>query len=256
VGTSAGGSSGSGGIIEQNLSTGSSYFDAFMLRAEKRLSHGLSLTGNYIFSRLIEKDTWLNDSDPGLEKRISPFDHTHRFVMAASYELPFGKGKAVSFRSKWADAALGGWLVNNVYTWQTGQPILWTNGSTNTPGDYVYYGGAGALQVDPRQTNSAAFNTSLFATNSTQTFAYHIRTFSTTFPNVRQDGINQLDVSLLKRFPVTERAYLQLRFETFNLFNHAAFAAPNTTATNSAFGTITTQANRSRQIQLGARFVF
>jgi hypothetical protein len=256
VGMSASGYSGSNGIIEQNLSIGSSFFHALAFRAEKRLSAGLSLTGNYIYSKLIEKDSWLNDTDPSLEKRVSPFDHTHRFVVATSYELPLGKGKLISFRSNLADKLLGGWLINGIYTWQVGQPILWANGSSNTPGDYVYFGGPGALAVNPRQTNGPAFDTTLFATNSTQAFAYHIRTFSTAFANLRQDGINQLDTSMLKRFSITEKTYLQLRVEAFNLFNHAAFGAPNVQATNTAFGTITTQANRSRQLQFGARLVF
>lgn len=47
-----------------------------------------------------------------------------------------------------------------------------------------------------------------------------------------------------------------LRGEFFNIINHPTFAAPNTTATNSAFGTITGQANRPRMVQLAARFVF
>ncbi len=34
------------------------------------------------------------------------------------------------------------------------------------------------------------------------------------------------------------------------------FAAPDTRATNSAFATITSQADRPRTIQLGSRFVF
>jgi hypothetical protein len=38
--------------------------------------------------------------------------------------------------------------------------------------------------------------------------------------------------------------------------NHPVFGAPNTTATNSAFGTITTQANRPRMMQFVARVVF
>jgi hypothetical protein len=256
VGTSAGGDSGTSGIIEQNLSVGSSYFHSLMFRAEKRLSHGLTLTGNYAFSKLIEQDSWLNVAGPYLEKRISPFDHTNHFVVAASYELPVGKGKALDLKSKWANNVLGGWMVNNIYTYQTGAPILWTNGSSTTPGDYVYFGGPGALTVDPRQTNTASFNTALFATNSTQAFSYHIRSFSTTFPNLRSDGINQLDTSLLKRFPVTEHATLQLRFEAFNLLNRAAFSAPSTTVSSSGFGLITAQANRSRTIQLGARIVF
>jgi hypothetical protein len=61
----------------------------------------------------------------------------------------------------------------------------------------------------------------------------------------------------LKRFQVTEKAYLQLRFEFFNALNHPVFPAPNTTATNALFGTITgAQANRARSIQLGARIVW
>jgi len=256
VGTSSSGYSGSTGVIEQNLSIGSSYFDALPIHVEKRLSHGLSLTGNYIFSRLIEKDSWLNASDPGLEKRISPFDHTHRFVVGATYELPVGRGKMFDTHSRVANTIVGGWTMNTIYTFQTGAPVLWVNGSTTTPGDYVYLGGPGALTVDPRHTNSPAFNTALFNTVSTQAYAYHIRTFSTTFPNLRADGINQVDSSMLKRIAVTEKASLQLRFEAFNILNHASFSAPNTTASSPSFGQITAQANRSRQIQFGARLVF
>lgn len=71
-----------------------------------------------------------------------------------------------------------------------------------------------------------------------------------------QDGINNLDASLLKSFRFTERTYFQLRFESFNIVNHPAFSAPNTTATSTSFGLITAQANLPRQIQLGARFVW
>jgi hypothetical protein len=256
VGTSASGDSGSSGIIEQNLSVGSSYYEALLLRVEKRLSHGLSLTANYSYSKLIEEDSWLNAASPVLEKRVSPFDHTNHFVVAATYEIPVGEGKALDLRAKLANRILGGWTINNIYTYQTGAPILWTNGSSTTPGDYVYFGGPGALTIDPRETNTTSFNTALFATNSTQAFSYHLRTFSTTFPNLRSDGINQLDSSLLKRIAITEHASLQLRFEAFNLLNRPAFSAPSTTVSSSGFGLITAQANRSRTIQLGARLVF
>ena len=245
------------GVIEQNADLGSSFFESLNVRLEKRLSHGVTMIGNYIRSRLIEEDSWLNDTDLSPEKRISPFDHPNHLVAAAVYELPVGKGKPLNLQSRWMNETFGGWVVTGIYTFQTGAPINWTNGSTTTPGDYIYYGGDIAL--NPRGVagpTTPAFNTSVFDTASATQLQYHIWTFSTTFPNLRQDGINNFDASLLKRFSFTERMYLQLRLEAFNVVNHATFAAPNTVATNASFGIINSQANRPRTLQIGARFVF
>ena len=147
--------------------------------------------------------------------------------------------------------------MNNVYTFQVGAPIMWVNGSSNSPGDYVYFGTA-PLDLNNRQVNGPAFNTSNFVTASTNTFQYHIRTFPTMFSNLRADGINQWDPSVSKSFAFSEsRArFLQIRLEAYNVLNHPVFAVPSTTATNSAFGTITATANRFRTLQLGARLVW
>jgi hypothetical protein len=249
-----GSGSGSTGVIEQNLTEGSSYFESLNARVDKRLSHGLSLIGVYTYSRLIEEDTWLNDTDSKLEKRVSPFDHPQHFVVATSYALPIGKGRTFDLKSRWTNALLGGWIVNGIYTYQTGAPLVWTNGSTTNIGDYVYFGGN--IGLDPRQVNGSAFNIVDFDPKSTDQFQFHIRTFSTTFPNVRADGINNLDASLLKSFTFTEHSYFQLRFESFNILNHPTFSAPNTTISSTSFGSITAQANLPRQIQLGARLVW
>jgi hypothetical protein len=246
--------SGSTGVIELNNTIGQSYYESLNVRVQHRFSAGLNLTANYIFSKNIEKITWLNDTDPSPEKRISAFDHPNRIVLAAVYELPFGKGKRFAVQSRWADLLVGGYGVTSIYTYQTGQPIPWVNGSSNTPGDYVYLGVP--ITVNNRQTNTAAFTTTAFDTKAADQFQYHIRTFSTMFPNMRQDGINEWSPSVTKSIKFTEKTSLQLRCEAYNVFNHPTFAAPNTTATNSSFGLITAQANRPRTLQLGARFVF
>ena len=67
---------------------------------------------------------------------------------------------------------------------------------------------------------------------------------------------NQVNSSILKRFQIREKMYLQVRFEVFNLLNHPSFAFPNVAPTNSAFGLITAQSNQPRSVQAGARFVF
>ncbi len=248
LGYTNGGFTGSGGVLEQNLNVGSSYFHSLNVRLQRRLSKGLTITGNYIFSKLMERDSWLNDTDPQPEKRISPFDHTHRGVIAVSYELPFEHG------SRWSRLALGGWHVNGIYTKQTGQPLTWIGTSSTTIGDLVYFGGS--INYNPRQTNSPAFNTAAFDTKTADQFAYHVRTFSTTFSSIRGDGTNELNASILKRIEIREKTYFQLRFECFNVMNHPTFAFPNVAPTNSAFGLITAQSNRSRSVQLGGRFVF
>ncbi len=244
----------SSGVLINNDSIGESYFESLNVHITKRLSKDLNIIGNYIYSKLIERDSFLNDTDPAPEKRVSSYDHPHRFVAAYVYELPIGHGKRLDLGSRWANAIGGGWLLNGVYTFQTGQPIVFSNGSTTTPGDYIYNGGA--LDLNNRQTNTVAFNTAAFNTNASQQLQYHIRTFDTTFGNLRQDGINEFDPSLIKNFVPREGTVFQIRFEVFNVFNHPTFGPPNTTVTNAAFGLISTQANRPRTIQLGARFTF
>jgi hypothetical protein len=161
LGFGSGAWSGSTGIIEQDLDAGSSYFHSLNVRVERRLSQGLYVVGNYMWSRLIEQDSWLNQSDPVPEKRISPFDHPMRFVTAITYDLPVGRGRKFDIRSRWLDAIVGGWHINSMYIWQIGSPLSWVNGSTTTPGDYVYFAGPGALpaSLNNRQANTTASGT-------------------------------------------------------------------------------------------------
>jgi hypothetical protein len=249
-----GSGSGSTGVMQLNNPVGASFFESLNVNFQKRSSKGVTMIANYIHSKLIERDTWLNDTDAQPEKRISPFDHPDRIVFALIYELPFGKGRHFNVQSKWANALAAGWGINSIYTYQVGAPITWVNGSTASPGDYVYFGDK--IVLNNRENNTLAFNTSAFDVKSADQFQFHIRTFSTTFGNLRQDGINEWSPSVSKRFTLGEKASLQLRGEAYNVLNHPVFAAPNTTGTNTAFGTINTQANRPRTLQIGTRFIF
>ena len=120
----------SSGVLINNDSSGSSYFESFNVRVSKRFSRsGLNLIGNYIHSKLIERDSYLNDTDLTPEKRISAFDHPNRFVAAVTYELPVGHGKRFDLNSRLANSVAGGWKFNFIYTYQTGQPLIWANGN-------------------------------------------------------------------------------------------------------------------------------
>jgi hypothetical protein len=68
-------------------------------------------------------------------------------------------------------------------------------------------------------------------------------------------GLNNFDMKLAKITKITENKSLELRFEVFNLFNHAQFLNPTGDITSSDFGLIT-GAREGRILQAGLRFVF
>ena len=86
--------------------------------------------------------------------------------------------------------------------------------------------------------------------------ADNIRTFDTQFGNLRRDASKNIDLSLGKNFAFGERRYVQLRLETFNTTNHVTLGAPSISPTTTAFGTISTQSNSPRALQVGLRFVW
>lgn len=76
------------------------------------------------------------------------------------------------------------------------------------------------------------------------------------FNNLRSQDANNADLWLLKNFNFTERVELQYRFEAFNALNRVQLAAANVSPTSPTFGTITSQANSARAIQMGLRLQF
>ncbi|HTV08135.1 MAG TPA: TonB-dependent receptor [Candidatus Aquilonibacter sp.] len=279
----------SAAVTEENQTIGQSYFESAIVHIEQQAKHGLTLTANYSFSKLIEADTFLNDVDTMPTRRISPFDHTHHFTVGATYELPFGRNKLVSFGgSRIMNEILGGFVVNGIYQFQSGAPIEFSSDIPLNPGVTLR-----SIKVSPRDTSNVQATAAIpsdskdvngplgpFVTGSTAptctsapdtavcqglafsndaSYSMHYRSLPQTMSWVRADGYNNLDASILKNFNFTERAYLQLRFETFNTLNHPVFAAPNvSSATASNFGEVTAVASNSqpRQVQLGARIVF
>jgi len=101
------------------------------------------------------------------------------------------------------------------------------------------------------------FNTGNFERNNARSLANNIRAMSSRFTGIRSDGINNLDVSLFKNFKATERATIQFRFETYNSLNHVQLANPNTTPTNTAFGTVNAEKGHGqRQLTFALKLLF
>ena len=234
------------GVTGSAFTDGSSYFHAFEARIEKRFSHGFLLLLNFQKSKLMEMRSRLNDFDPRLEKRVAAEDRPQRLVASATYDLPFGKGKAkLADTNRVVNAIVGDWNINLIYTLQPGTPLGW--------GNILYLGGP--LNLDPHHVDGA-FDVSQFNRASAQQLSSNLRTFPSRFANLRQDGVNQVDFSVIKAFRITEKLKMTYRCEFFNSTNRAIFNAPDLSPTSSTFGRITGQANTPRRIQMALRLVF
>jgi hypothetical protein len=254
---------------------GSSKYYGINLHLEKRASKGLTIQGNYTFSRFEDNipgrnelgdpggaltyyNTYLNMNDRAQDWGLSGNDIKHRFVAEAIYEVPYGKGKAHAPGSAFLDAVAGGWSLAYTGELHSGSPygVLEAVNLTNSFSD----GNRPNVVGDPTlSTNrptaekiSEWFNTSAFAAAPAYTFGNAGRTAG------YGPGAIGLNLSMLKDFHIRERHDVQFRAEALNFINHANFALPNVQQGSAAFGTITSliPGNQSRIIQLGLHYRF
>jgi hypothetical protein len=234
------------------FSGGFSWYHALEVRAEKRISRGLSLQGSFTWSKFMEATKKLNPTDAYPTHFISSLDRPYNFTGSGVYELPFGKGRQfLSSAHGPLNQILGGWSVQAIYLKQSGSPL--------TFGNIIFNGDIHSIGLDSSQRSlSQWFNTSAgFNRNSKQQLAQNIRTFPLALSSVRTDGVNNWDMGLFKSFQITERASFQLRLEGSDALNHPQFAAPNTSPTSSLFGQITkTVASQQRVITVGGKLTW
>lgn len=240
------------GDITVDLPAGYSYFHSLQLSAEKRYSAGLTFQLSWTYSKFMEGVEYLNDTDSNLHKVISPQDYTHRFVLSGIYELPFGRGKKfLGGSNRLLDGAIGGWQFQGWFEGQTGDVLGF--------GNAIFRGSLADVELPLNQRRAERwFNTDAgFEKNPQNALVNNIRTLPARFNGIRADGINNFDLSMFKNFRITEKVRTQFRFETYNSLNHVQFAAPNTTPTATAFGTIVDEKGHGqRQVTLSLKLIF
>ena len=232
-------------VSEQLDPIGYANYEMLAARITQRLSDGLQFNVNFEWSRQLEASTQLNAGGPLWYGETSS-DFPLHFDITGTYAFPFGRGRRFAENSnKGVDAAIGGWSISCIYTWESGAMDSW--------GNVIPIAGQ-SLNQDPSNP-TAAFNTAAFdKVTADQPNGSDYRTFPSLF--MREQNTNNADLSAFKTFTFGERINLQLRLDAFNALNRVQFGAPNVTPTSSAFGTITSQANTPRIIQIGGRIAF
>jgi hypothetical protein len=239
------------GDITGTEPVGYSWYHALQVRAEKRFSSGFNAAVSYTFSKNMSATSFLNAGDAVPYRSIDNYDRPHRLNISAIVELPFGTGKRFASHAPAAvNALVGGWQLNNIFTYQSGDPLSF--------GDALFIGDIKAIPLpsDKRSVNEWFNVNAGFVTDPSLQRASSLRLFPKYLAGVRGDGQTMWDMSLFKIFPIRERAKLEFRFEGYDILNHPNFSDPNTTPTSSAFGTVTSQAGLSREFQGALRLTF
>ena len=241
------------------------YYDALQAKFDRRFSNGLMLTTAYTYSKSLNFAT-RQQFDLSRDKGRTDYDLTHVFTQSYVYDLPFGPGKrfATSGPLRWV---LGDWQVNALLLLQTGRPlnITYPNTSLNAPGNNNQPNlvGSGKPEVfgnvGPGQL---WFDTSRFAAPPT---INGVGTFGNLGRNLLTGpGVVNVDMSIFRRFKVTERLNLEIRAESFNLSNTPHFANPGLTFGSPNFGQVTASEDfigsatdtDNRKVQFGLRLFF
>src|SRR5690606_37353254 len=167
-------------------------------------------------------------------------------------ELPFGRERR--WGSQWGtftDSILGGWQVSFLLKQQSGPPLGF--------GNFLLKPGMTIDDIPlPRgeRTKERWFNVDAFDRVPANQLVSNVRTTPIRLADVRGPGYVVLDLGIMKNVALGDRMRLQLRVEAYNALNSTNLNNPNTTPTNSAFGTITSQNPFPRQFQLAARLSF
>jgi hypothetical protein len=231
---------------------GESDYTSFQGRIERRMANGFTVQVAYSWSRTMTETGFLNPFDDHLERVIGPFDRTQVFVTSGIVELPFGRTR--HWGREWnalMDGILGGWQVSYLFRAQSGAPLGF--------GNFLFATGAtidDVLLPGDQRSEDRWFNLDAFNRVTAQQLVSNVRTQPSRFDDVRGPGYALLDLGFLKNVNLGSRLRLQLRAELYNAFNRANLGNPNTTPTNSAFGTITAQNGLPRQLQLAGRVSF
>ena len=232
---------------------GNSNYHALQAKLTKRFDSGDTVVVAYTFSKLIsdggdnawDSALWRDYYCRSCDKSLSPYDQPQRLVTSFTYALPFGKGQ--KFGSSWngaLNAILGNWQTNGILTFNSGLVQQFAVPSNTS---FSFGGGQrpDSTGVDPRLDSPHIdrwFDTDQLLIPQPYTFGNVARVH----PTVRTDGIQQLDFSVFKDVPITERVKAQFRAGWFNFTNTPIFNNPAATVGAGSFGRVTSQANSPR----------
>jgi hypothetical protein len=247
---------------EENDTNGN--YNGFQTGLRVQNKWGLSGELDYTYSHEIDITTYdlatiSNPFNTKYDKGSGALDRRQMLSANYVYNMPF-----FAKSSGLVHSVLGGWELAGTIIDEGG---LNSSGNNQGPGLSISYdpiGLGGNYTNRPNVSGKVDYPKKLKEWFDTSLFSAPVPAWlggpNQGFGNARKDAINgptrvNFTTSLYKSFAMTERAHFELRFESFNTFNHTEYNAFNNSFGNALFGQITSTFD-PRVLELGGKFVF
>lgn len=248
-------------------SIGFSNYNALVLRAYKRLQHGISMGATYTYSHAIDDASSIgqsttvvaqNQQDILAEEGNSSFDIRHQVTGQWLYELPFGPNTHFFTQDSWLGHTLSNFSLSGTFDFATGVPLSPRYQATSSdvargsagserpnrvPGSSLMAGG-GTLG---RWFNLGAFTSPVNPITGAPEYGNASRN------SIPGPGTVSVDMSLSKTMHFGGTRSLELRGTANNVFNTVQYATVNSYIDSPTQGQVTSAATM-RQILFLARF--
>ena len=253
------------GALDLNSDVGWQKYHGLKLAARHRTANGVSLNGSYTLSKCKGTPTtnafnqtsagYTNPDDPDVDAGYCDQDRKHLGSLNMGYQTPeVGNGVVRALASNWR--------LSGILSARSGTRLNITSGVDRAfngisaqrpdivPGVDIYGPGKDASDLEPGEQINNYLNRDAFALPAPGTVGNATRNLAV------GPSFWQVDLAISKLISIVGTQRLELRFETFNLFNTFNWGDPAINFNAATFGRITTQAGAPRILQFGVKYDF
>jgi hypothetical protein len=228
------------GNMDVHTDIGTQTYRGLKLAFQRRAASGVSLNGNYTISRCYGDATtpgggfpqiangFTKPDDPGFDRGHCVQDRTHIGSFTAGAQTPQFTGRAIR-------ALASGWRVSGIFSALSGSWLNIITGRDNA---------LSGIQMN-RYLHPAAF---------AQPAAGALGNYERN--SIRGPAYWTVDVAVSRQVSIGAARTLELRVESFNLFNTFNWGNPVTNFNSGTFGRITSMTGTPRIMQFGVKYGF
>jgi hypothetical protein len=251
-----------------------STMNSLQLGVHRQYRHGVAFGAEYQWTRVLGTENVQNPSGSAVRDSYGPVAGITPQVLTVNYSylLPFGRGQMLfGGAGNVVSKIIGGWQVSGISTFQTGQPfsVSYTAPGSYTDGNNVKWTNlvSGRASIKPGQqlypsvkTKAQWFNPGAFQAPTNAAGIPGGAYGNSAYNMLRGPRFQDWDINLQKNILFHDRYNVQLRADSFNVFNHPNLNTPNANISSGNVGTITsassTPAYEQRTVEFAAKFSF